>query len=304
MRPQIDGGSGLRKQAGQNPAYRLSALQTETNDKAAVLKIAALSGFTVYFSEGVFSLRLFMLILELIGTVSFAVSGTLTAYGKRMDIFGVALLGLTTAVGGGVIRDVLLGSLPPAVFQNPIYAAVAVGVSLAMFIALRYRALSHNYRLFERALFISDTIGLGIFTVLGVKAAFLSGSQNLLLAIFVGPVTGVGGGVLRDVLADDTPYIFVKHVYACAAIAGALVCALLWPVNDTVAMFAGMAVIIAIRILAAHFRWSLQKATGILPAAGEPLRKKTKKDLTEPPKTGMIKKTEDGQFEKAGQPNR
>ena len=173
-----------------------------------------------------------------------------------------------------------------------------------MFIALRYRALSHNYRLFERALFISDTIGLGIFTVLGVKAAFLSGSQNLLLAIFVGPVTGVGGGVLRDVLADDTPYIFVKHVYACAAIAGALVCALLWPVNDTVAMFAGMAVIIAIRILAAHFRWSLPKATGILPAAGEPLRKKTKKDLTEPPKTSMIKKTEDGQFEKAGQPNR
>ena len=79
MRPQIDGGSGLRKQAGQNPAYRLSALQTETNDKAAVLKIAALSGITVYFSEGVFSLRLFMLILELIGTVSFAVSGTLTA---------------------------------------------------------------------------------------------------------------------------------------------------------------------------------------------------------------------------------
>lgn len=215
-----------------------------------------------------------MLILELIGTVAFAVSGALTGYGKRMDIFGVTLLGLTTAVGGGVIRDVLLGSLPPAVFQNPLYVAVAISVSILMFIALRRRILSHSYRLFERILFLSDTVGLGIFTVVGVKAAFLSGSENLMLAVFVGAMTGVGGGVLRDVLADDTPYIFVKHIYACAAIAGAVLCALLWQVSDTAAMFSGMVLVWVIRVLAAHFRWSLPKATGILPTAEEPVRPK------------------------------
>ncbi|MBR5520060.1 MAG: TRIC cation channel family protein [Clostridia bacterium] len=203
-----------------------------------------------------------MLIVELAGTIAFAISGAMTGLSKRMDIFGIAILGLTTATGGGVVRDVLLGSFPPAMFRNPIYAAVAIGTSIVIFLPLVRRLLARTRRFYTAILFFTDTFGLGIFTVVGVQAAYLAGYENAFLAIFVGTITGVGGGVLRDVLAGNTPYIFVKHIYACAAIAGALLCVLLWKsTGQTTAMFAGMGLIVAIRILAAHFRWSLPKGS-------------------------------------------
>ena len=207
-------------------------------------------------------MAILMLIVELIGTVAFAVSGAMTGLSKRMDIFGVAILGLTTATGGGVLRDILLGSFPPMMFRNPIYAAVAIGGAIVIFLPIVRRLLARTQRVYSAILFCADTLGLGIFTVVGVQAAYLAGYNNAFLAIFVGTITGVGGGVLRDVLAGNTPYIFVKHIYACAAIAGALVCVLLWhPFGATAAMFAGAGVIVAIRVLAAHFHWSLPKGS-------------------------------------------
>ncbi|MBQ4047046.1 MAG: TRIC cation channel family protein [Clostridia bacterium] len=207
-------------------------------------------------------MAILMLIVELIGTVAFAVSGAMTGLSKRMDIFGVAILGLTTATGGGVLRDILLGSFPPMMFRNPIYAAVAIGGAIVIFLPVVRRLLARTQRVYSAILFCADTLGLGIFTVVGVQAAYLAGYNNAFLAIFVGTITGVGGGVLRDVLAGNTPYIFVKHIYACAAIAGALVCVLLWhPLGATAAMFAGAGVIVAIRVLAAHFHWSLPKGS-------------------------------------------
>lgn len=203
-----------------------------------------------------------MLIVELAGTMAFAVSGAMTGLSKRMDIFGVAILGLTTATGGGVLRDILLGSFPPMMFRDPIYAAFAVGTSIVIFLPLVRRLLARTKRIYTAILFFTDTFGLGVFTVVGVQAAYVAGYENAFLAIFVGTITGVGGGVLRDVLAGNTPYIFVKHVYASAAIAGAVVCVLLWhPAGSTAAMFTGMGVIVAIRVLAAHFRWSLPKGS-------------------------------------------
>lgn len=203
-----------------------------------------------------------ILIFELIGTVSFAASGAMTGIKKGMDTFGVAILGLCTAVGGGAIRDVILGITPPATFVNPVYAVVALLTAVAVFLPGSQRFLRRKSHMYDRSMFLMDTLGLSIFTVVGIRTAMLQdGSYSVFLLIFVGVITGVGGGILRDVLAGNTPYVFVKHFYACASIIGAVACILLWgPVGQTIAMATGAAVIIVLRFLAAHYKWSLPKA--------------------------------------------
>ena len=203
-----------------------------------------------------------ILILQLIGTVSFAVSGAMTAMRKGMDLLGVAVLGLTTAVGGGILRDVLLGRTPPAIFSDPLTAALAVGTSVLVFIPAVRRLLSRTPRAYEMTMRWADSLGLGIFTVIGAQVACVAlGHADWLTIAFFGTITGVGGGVLRDVMAGDMPYIFRKHIYALASLAGALVWVAihsLW--SDTVAMLIGGSVVVVIRLLAAHYRWSLPKA--------------------------------------------
>ena len=165
----------------------------------------------------------FVLILELIGTVAFAASGAIIAIRKRMDVFGVCVLALTTAVGGGIIRDLLLGVIPPYTFQNPIYAFTATLVAVIVFIKPVRYYLTGNHNAYQRTMLAMDTIGLGIFSVVGVSNAYAAQpNAGIYLTVFVGVLSGVGGGILRDVMAGDTPYIFVKDVYACASLAGAL----------------------------------------------------------------------------------
>lgn len=204
----------------------------------------------------------FLLILEIIGTVAFAVSGAMTGLVKKMDIFGVVILGLTTAVGGGVIRDLVLGNTPPATFQDPVYAVVALVTALVLFLPQVRRLLIRNQALYDRVLFLMDAAGLGIFTVVGVRFAYAHVPQaTLFLLIFVGVVTGAGGGVLRDIMAGDTPYIFVKHVYASASLVGAMVCGLLWHrLGEMPSMMIGLGLVMLIRVLSRHFQWSLPKA--------------------------------------------
>ena len=105
----------------------------------------------------------------------------------------------------------------------------------------------------------ADTLGLGVFTVVGVKAVFTGSTEtNYFFAVFLGTITGVGGGLLRDMMAGDKPYIFVKHVYACASIAGALICALLWEsAGEQIAMLAGAVCVIVMRFLAIRYKWKL-----------------------------------------------
>ena len=205
---------------------------------------------------------LFILIFELIGTVAFAASGAMTGIKKNMDIFGVCILALTTAVGGGVIRDLILGNTPPATFRDPIYATVALVAALVLFFSRVRRLLMHNTVLFEKAMFWMDTAGLGIFTVAGIRTAYAHVPQaTVFLLVFVGVITGVGGGLLRDMMAGDTPYIFVKHIYASASLAGALVCGLVWHyAGEMGSMLAGGGLVILIRVLSAHYRWNLPKA--------------------------------------------
>ncbi len=204
----------------------------------------------------------FLLILEIIGTVAFAVSGAMTGLAKKMDIFGVAILGLTTAVGGGVIRDLILGLTPPAMFTNPIYAAVAAVVSVIAFLPAVRRWLTAYGRVRDVLMLVMDSLGLGVFTVVGIQRAYTATDhRGLFLLVFVGVVSGVGGGLLRDVMAGNTPYIFVKHVYASASIIGAILCAALWgALGATAAMILGASVILTIRLLAAHYHWSLPRA--------------------------------------------
>ena len=193
-------------------------------------------------------------VLELIGTIAFAASGAMVGLKKGMDIFGVAILGLCTAVGGGVIRDLVLGITPPVTFQDPVYAVFLP--------AVRSR-LERGSRLYDVVMLLMDSIGLGVFTVVGVQSAYsVSSSYSIFLLAFVGVITGVGGGVLRDVLAGDTPYIFVKHFYACASLIGALLCSLAWmPLGSTAATLLGAAAVVALRLCAAYFRWNLPKAS-------------------------------------------
>lgn len=208
-------------------------------------------------------MEIFVLILELLGTVAFALSGAIIALQKKMDVFGVCMMGLTTACGGGVLRDVFLGVLPPVMFREPVFALTAVVVSAIMFLPVVRRAFNRQELFYEKLLLFADAAGLGIFTAMGVAATIRAGyGGNLFFSVFLGTITGVGGGVLRDVMAGTPPYIFVKHIYALAAIFGAVLCALLWkPLDQRGAMLVCVAAVLMIRLLAAHFRWSLPKPT-------------------------------------------
>lgn len=204
-------------------------------------------------------------ITELIGTVAFAFSGAMVAIEKKMDIFGVLVLGGITAVGGGAIRDIILGVSPPALFVNPIYVSAAALTSLAVFLIIYKRHKLFSRRSEERYLRMIDfldAIGLGAFTVVGVDAAVTAGYwRNGFLLVFVGVLTGVGGGILRDVMAGITPTVLRKRVYAIASILGAaLYAALLTKTGRTPAMYVAALAIIGVRWLAAHYRWDLPVA--------------------------------------------
>lgn len=204
-------------------------------------------------------MEFFLFALELIGTVAFAISGALTGIKKEMDLLGVIILGLTTAVGGGVLRDLILGLTPPKTFQDPTCALIAMTTSLIVFLVCALRKHTRGQRL----LLIMDAIGLGIFTVNGISVAInCSQDYRIMLLLFVGVLTGVGGGVVRDVLAGDRPYIFIKHIYACASVVGALV--YLFSKNyipEIWSICLSIAATVVIRVLSSYFHWNLPKAS-------------------------------------------
>jgi len=206
----------------------------------------------------------FVFIMEIIGTIAFASAGAMVAVEKEMDLLGVCVLGMTTAVGGGMIRDLILGVNPPVMFQNPVYALVAIAFSMLVFIVAYYNHKlqeSKLYVAYDRLMLICDALGLAIFTVVGVNAAWnMEYETTTFLQIFVGVLTGVGGGVLRDVMAGNTPYIFVKHIYASASIIGAVVTIVLMNFfGELTGMIAGAVIVFVIRIFAAYFKWNLPR---------------------------------------------
>ena len=206
----------------------------------------------------------FIFIMDIIGTIAFAISGAMVATQKRMDIFGVNILAVTTATGGGVIRDLLIGRTPPVMFSNPLYVFIAMLTANVVFVVLyfsKHHASKESVAVYEKLLFWCDTLGLAAFSADGVNAGMQTEhADNLFLLVFLGTVTGVGGGVIRDMMANEMPYIFIKHVYACASLLGALAVAALWNVcGQNAAMLTGFGITIIIRALAAHYRWNLPR---------------------------------------------
>lgn len=209
----------------------------------------------------------FIFILELIGTVAFASSGAMIAIEKKMDIFGVNVLGATTAVGGGIMRDIILGLTPPGAFSHPVYVLVAALTSTILFVIAYAKPTAFESRVktdyYDKLMFWCDTAGLGIFTVVGIQAAVRAvGGENVFFFVFIGTLTGVGGGVLRDIMAGETPYILVKHIYACAAIAGGIVCVVgRTAFGEAYGTILGLAATVLLRFLVAHFRWNLMRVS-------------------------------------------
>ena len=205
-----------------------------------------------------------MFFLEILGTVAFSVSGAIEAMKKGLDMLGVLVLGLVTAVGGGVLRDVIIGELPPIAFQNPRNALLALGAAFAAFmigaIIAKKKPNAHSI-VWNQVLLVSDAVGLGAFTVLGIRCVQeQSGYENIALLLFVGVITGVGGGLMRDIFLGNVPYIFRKHVYATASIAGAITYLLLERTGymDLAAIISLLLVLI-LRLLAARFEWNLPR---------------------------------------------
>lgn len=204
-------------------------------------------------------------LFEIVGTIAFASSGALVGIRKNMDILGVNILGITTAVGGGIIRDVILGIHPPKMFANPVYALCAIIISCILFTIVYFHKefLSGRFmNQYERAMNLFDAIGLGIFTATGINTAIeVNLGDNWFLLIFVGVLTGVGGGILRDIMAKNMPVILAKQVYASASILGAVVYILL--LKTSLGHFHVMCicalVVVAVRLLAAKYRWDLPR---------------------------------------------
>ena len=209
----------------------------------------------------------FIFILELIGTVAYATSGAKIAKEKKMDIFGVNVHGATTAGGGGIMRDIILGLTPPGAFSHPVYVLVAALTSTILFVIAYAKPTAFESRVktdyYDKLMFWCDTAGLGIFTVVGIQAAVRAvGGENVFFFVFIGTLTGVGGGVLRDIMAGETPYILVKHIYACAAIAGGIVCVVgRTAFGEAYGTILGLAATVLLRFLAAHFRWNLMRVS-------------------------------------------
>lgn len=205
-----------------------------------------------------------LLILEIIGTISFAISGAVVAIKAKFDIFGVAFVGVITAMGGGIVRDIIIGRYPPAVFLNFYIFLIAVITSIIVFIVI-YNNKS-RFSILEGIIeYINnffDAVGLAAFSVMGTEVAFVFEiSDNMFLAVTLGVLTGIGGGIFRDILTDTTPFVFKKHIYAIASIFGSCLYYLLRINFNNLAIIStvSMVVVIMIRMLATKFHWSLPK---------------------------------------------
>ena len=190
---------------------------------------------------------------------------TQAALGADLDLFGVIALGVVTATGGGVFRDIVLGSFPPEAFVNPMYVAVAAATSLIVFLVVYigvHTKSEKDAKTLKRLLLIMDSAGLAMFTVMGVNTAFHTAPDNAFLCVFAGVLTGVGGGLVRDILVTSLPYIFTRHIYAIASIIGGMICTWLMQAGmKTPAIWGGAAVILIIRLLSAHYHWKLPKVS-------------------------------------------
>lgn len=200
-------------------------------------------------------------IFEIIGTIAFAASGADVAIKKKMDLFGITVLGVTTAVGGGIIRDIILNKDELTAFTSPIYITLAIVTSIITFLLKNKRIIDVDSKFFN----FVDALGLGVFTIVGSQQAIQIkqitdiNARNIILIMFTGAITGVGGGIIRDIFANRVPVIFEKNIYALASVLGTIILMLLYRVDIKFAMLIASFTVIIVRILSIKFNVSLPK---------------------------------------------
>jgi Predicted membrane protein len=206
--------------------------------------------------------------LECTGIVAFSVAAVITAIEFKFDFFGIYVLSLITSLGGGIIRDVLLGISPPVAFIDVTYFLICIASTTCMLIILgilsKKKVITFENlkdKKLNNLLILFDAIGLAVFTVAGTKMAIGNeGTNNILLSVFVGLMTGVGGGLIRDVLVNRKPILLTKEIYALAAIAGSILyCFIYQFVPEVFSLYGCSALILLIRLLTIYKKLDLPR---------------------------------------------
>lgn len=194
----------------------------------------------------------FLFIIDILGTFSFAVSGAFLAMQKKLDPFGVLVLAFVTAIGGGTLRDILIGNLPVGWLRNETATIVIFSSAIATMFFGRF------LKQFTTTLFLFDALGLGLFTIIGIELG-IEKNFSVGICIALGTITACFGGVIRDVLLNDVPLLFRKEIYALACIAGGLIYFLLRKINldEDVSKAICILLIFAIRVIAVRYKISL-----------------------------------------------
>ncbi len=195
---------------------------------------------------------MFFQVVDILGTVAFAISGVLIAMHKKMDLFGVLIIAFVTAVGGGTLRDMLIGQTPVSWMTNMTYVYVIFGATVFAIV------LKNKINYLRTSLFLFDTIGIGLYTVVGIEKGLNIGLHPI-ICIALGTMTASFGGVIRDILCNEIPVIFRKEIYATACILGGITYFLLREImadTNFVFVIAGI-VVIVVRLLAVKFKISL-----------------------------------------------
>lgn len=199
--------------------------------------------------------EVFIYVLDLFGTMAFAVTGAFKAIEKKFDIVGIIILATITGLAGGTIRDIIIGKVPPNSIADPAYIVITVATGFVIF--LLFSRLKKHWNLFLKF----DAIGLGVFTIIGATFAYNIFGLNFLAIAFAGIVTAIGGGILRDVFVQDTPIIFVKELYASASFIGVVVFYFILAFDGSLylATILGIIITTGLRMVAMKFNWNLPR---------------------------------------------
>lgn len=191
-------------------------------------------------------------LLDIIGTCAFAVSGALTAMNKKLDPFGVFIIAFVTAVGGGTLRDILIGRTPVGWMRDLNYVYLII---VGYFLAIVFRKKLDRLR---TSLFLFDTIGLGVFTLIGLERGLVA-NLHPVICIALGTMTACFGGVTRDILCNEIPVVFRKEIYATICIIGGILFFILkrWNLDNNILYLIVSSVMISIRLMAVKFKWYL-----------------------------------------------
>ncbi len=198
---------------------------------------------------------------DIIGTIAFAISGALIGVVKNLDIFGMMVLAMATAIGGGIVRDVLVGRLPPYSLQYPEYMIIIIVSTLAIFLLYRteYRYLILG-KWSRRGFLLADTLGLASFTVTGASVGYVYAPNLPIFVVLLGMITAVGGGIIRDMLAQRIPSVLKEEVYALPSILGSILYYFLIEYSSSLlATSVSFLFVLILRLMAIYFEWNLPK---------------------------------------------